>query len=107
MLNNLKEWAFRLTSIIKTALKVFLKTYISLGLSTVLKHCLFVVVLMIALCLHLRLPLFSSCLTLSTRQIQILPVQIAVPAGLNEIKPFCSHVITPKSGNSVEVNLCK
>lgn len=34
-LNNLKEWAFGLIGIIKIALEVFLKTYISLGLSTV------------------------------------------------------------------------
>lgn len=40
MLNNLKEWAFRLISIIKIGLKAFIKTYISLGLSTVLKRCL-------------------------------------------------------------------
>lgn len=50
-------------------------------------------------CLYLRLSLVSSCFTVQAPQLQILPAQIAAPAGLNEIKPFCSHVITPKSRN--------
>lgn len=40
-----------------------------------------------------------GCFTLQTPQIWILPQQIAAAAGLNEIKPFCAHVITPKSWN--------
>lgn len=48
-----------------------------------------------------------SCFTVQTPQLQILPVQIAAPAGLNEIKPFCFHVITPPPNleMAVEVNL--